>query len=288
MIVADLPIGFLYIVALASMGVYGLVLAGWSSNSKYSMLGGLRASAQMISYEIALGLSLVPILMLSGNVSLPNIVSMQQDIGLWFVLPLLIAFVFFLVSSFAETNRMPFDMPEAESELVAGYHAEYSAMKFAMFPLSEYAHIVTASALTVTFFFGGWDIPFWSGDDMSVAAPTWWKTVLTALSFSLKTGFFIFLFIWVRWTVPRFRYDQVMALGWKVMIPLLVLYIVVLGAAMVILQQVGVEFGSTFGWMLVALNVVMFAVLLFWLDRGRTVPGSGWAPARRRRLESQG
>lgn len=296
MIIADLPVGFLYIVALASLGVYGLVLGGWAANSKYALLGGLRASAQMISYEIALGLSLVPILMLSGNVSLPFIVSLQQDLGLWFILPLMLGFVFFLTASFAETNRLPFDMPEAESELVAGYHVEYSAMKFAMFPLAEYANMLTASALMVTFFFGGWDIPFWQGDNVGVLAgsaaqgamPTWWISLLTLVSFSVKTAFFVFVFIWVRWTLPRFRYDQVMALGWKVLIPLLVAYIMILGGVMTYMGESGIEFGRTYVWYLAGLNVVLVILLLFWLDRGRIIPGSGWSPARRRQPQSSG
>ena len=293
MIVADLPIGFLFIVALGSLGVYGLVLAGWSSNSKYPFLGGVRASAQMISYEVALGLSLVPILMLSGNVSLPEIVRQQQE-TLWYVLPLLVGFLCFTVSYFAETNRLPFDLPEAESELVHGFHTEYSAMKFAIFLLAEYANLITASALTASFFFGGWDIPFWSGDNIAVgadgavvgAAPAWWITVLTAVVFALKTAFFVFVFIWVRWTVPRFRYDQVMALGWKVLIPLLVVYIALLGVAMLVLSAAGVEFGLTYvGW-LAALNVVLFLALVFWLDRNRVVTGAGWRQVRSYELQS--
>jgi NADH-quinone oxidoreductase subunit H len=293
MIVADLPIGFLFIVALGSLGVYGLVLAGWSSNSKYPFLGGVRASAQMISYEVALGLSLVPILMLSGNVSLPEIVRQQQE-TLWYVLPLLVGFLCFTVSYFAETNRLPFDLPEAESELVHGFHTEYSAMKFAIFLLAEYANLITASALTASFFFGGWDIPFWSGDNIAVgadgavvgAAPAWWITVLTAVVFALKTAFFVFVFIWVRWTVPRFRYDQVMALGWKVLIPLLVVYIALLGVAMLVLSAADIEFGLAYvGW-LAALNVVLFLALFFWMDKNRVVTGAGWRQVRSYELQS--
>jgi len=294
MIVADLPIGFLFIVALGSLGVYGLVLAGWSSDSKYSFLGGVRASAQMISYEVSLGLSLVPILMLSGNVSLSEIVRQQQG-TLWYVLPLLVGSLCFAVSYFAETNRLPFDLPEAESELVHGFHTEYSAMKFAMFLLAEYANLLTASALMATFFFGGWDIPFWSGDNIAVAADgaivgaasAWWITVLTAVVFALKTAFFVFVFIWVRWTVPRFRYDQVMALGWKVLIPLLVVYIAVLGLAMLVLSAAGIEFGLTYvGW-LAALNVVLCLAVFFWLDRNRVVTGAGWRQVRSYQLQSR-
>ncbi len=288
MIVADLPVGFLYIIALASLGVYGLVLGGWASNSKYAFLGGLRASAQMISYEVALGLSLVPILMLAGNVSLPQIVNLQREMGMWFIFPLSLGFVFLLASAFAETNRLPFDMPEAESELVAGYHAEYSSMKFAMFFLAEYSNMLTSSALMVTFFFGGWDIPFWSGDNMAVAAdgavvgatPAWWITLLTAGAFMTKTALLVFVFMWVRWTVPRFRYDQVMALGWKVLIPLIVVYIVVLGAVILVLDGMGVEFGLTYGLVLTGLNLLLLVGLLFVLDRSRFIAGAGWRQKR--------
>ncbi len=288
MIVADLPVGFLYIIALASLGVYGLVLGGWASNSKYAFLGGLRASAQMISYEVALGLSLVPILMLAGNVSLPQIVNLQREMGMWFIFPLSLGFVFLLASAFAETNRLPFDMPEAESELVAGYHAEYSSMKFAMFFLAEYSNMLTSSALMVTFFFGGWDIPFWSGDNIVVAAdgtvvgatPAWWTTLLTAGAFMTKTALLVFVFMWVRWTVPRFRYDQVMALGWKVLIPMLVVYIVVLGAVILVLDGMGIEFGLTYGLALTGLNLVLLVGLLFLLDRSRIIAGAGWRQKR--------
>jgi NADH-quinone oxidoreductase subunit H len=283
MVIADLPVGFLFILALGSLGVYGLVLGGWASNSKYPFLGGVRASAQMISYEVSLGLSLVPILMLAGNVTLPGIVALQQE-SLWFVLPLMMGLLFFAISYFAETNRMPFDMPEAESELVYGFHTEYSAMKFAMFMLAEYANMVTASALMATFFFGGWDIPFWSGDNILTsggvlaegATPALWITLLTAVVFAAKTAFFVFVFIWVRWTVPRFRYDQVMALGWKVMIPLLVVYIVAMGAVMLLLEGAGIEFGLTYVGALTLVNLAMLLLFMFWLDRSRVITGPGW------------
>ena len=296
MIIADLPVGFLYIIALASLGVYGLVIGGWASNSKYAFLGGLRASAQMISYEVSLGLSLIPILMLSGNVALPRIVHQQQDIGLWFIFPLLLGFIFFITSGLAETNRLPFDMPEAESELVAGYHAEYSAMKFAMFFLAEYANVFTSCALMVTFFFGGWDIPFWKGDNMAMAAdgsvvgaiPAWWKTILTFGAFYLKTLALVGVFIWVRWTLPRFRYDQIMSLGWKVLIPLLVGYITILGVTMIVLEQVGIEFGLMYGLILTALNLVLAAILFLWLDRRRIIVGAGWRPTRPRPMQTRG
>src|SRR5262245_31443152 len=164
MVVADIPVGFLFILAIGSLGVYGIALAGWSSNSKYSLLGGLRASAQLISYEIAMGLSAVAVLVVAGNIT-PHEIILRQQQGAWFVFPLFVAFLIFMIAAFAETNRLPFDMPEAESELIAGYHTEYSAMKFSMFFIAEYAHVVTQSALLATLFLGGWDIPFWTGDN---------------------------------------------------------------------------------------------------------------------------
>jgi NADH-quinone oxidoreductase subunit H len=214
--VADVNVGILYILALTSIGVYGIVLAGWSSNSKYSLLGGLRSSAQLISYELAMGLAVVSIILLSGSLKLNDIVGDQQGHFLsWNVFKQPLAFLIFLVAVYAETNRLPFDLSEAEQELVGGYHTEYSSMKFAMFFMAEYANMITAAALTVTLFFGGWDVPF-----VNEAALGMWGAMLSVTSFILKMGFFLFLFIWVRWTFPRFRYDQLMKLGWKVMLPL--------------------------------------------------------------------
>src|SRR5213592_1693283 len=184
MVVADLPVGFLYILAISSLGVYGIVLAGWSSNNKYALLGGLRASAQMISYEIALGMSTVAVLLLAGNVTLSQVIAQQQQ-GLWFVVPLTLAFIIFFISALAETNRLPFDLPEAEGELIAGYHTEYSSMKFSMFYIAEYSNMVTASALMATLFFGGWDIPLTSWD--STGDPSVVKTLATMAVFGLKT-----------------------------------------------------------------------------------------------------
>lgn len=267
MVVAPLPVGYLFILAISSLGVYGIVLAGWSSNNKYALLGGLRSSAQMISYEIAMGMSTIPVLLLAGNVALNDIV-MQQAHGLWNVLELTVAFLIFLVAAFAETNRLPFDLPEAESELVAGYHSEYSAMKFSMFFIAEYANMVTASALMVTLFFGGWDIPGqWDAAPWSA-----WKTIATGLFFLFKTGFFVFFYMWIRWTLPRFRYDQLMALGWKFLLPLSLGYIVVMASAILGLDAAGFARGSwAFGLSLLALNVVLVGILFFVVDRGRII-----------------
>ena len=214
--VADVNVGILYVLALTSIGVYGIVLAGWSSNSKYSLLGGLRSSAQLISYELTMGLAVVSIILLSGSLKLNDIVADQQGYFFsWNIFKQPLAFIIFLVAVYAETNRLPFDLSEAEQELVGGYHTEYSSMKFAMFFMAEYANMITGAALTVTLFFGGWDFPLVNEISLGI-----WGTVLSILSFILKMGFFLFLFIWVRWTFPRFRYDQLMKLGWKVMLPL--------------------------------------------------------------------
>lgn len=267
MVFADLPIGFLFILAITSLGVYGIVLAGWSSNNKYALLGGLRSSAQMISYEISLGMSLIPLLLLTGNVSLTAIVNQQASMHLWNVLTLSVGFFLFHVSAFAETNRLPFDLPEAESELVTGYHTEYSAMKFSLFFIAEYANMVVASALIATLFFGGWDIPFTAQDN--VAAVSFPMVLLSMLIFVAKTGFFLFFFIWIRWTLPRFRYDQLMALGWKVFLPLALGYIVVMASLILGLDAAGLSRGVGYGLILFAVNLVMLGGVFLLLDRGR-------------------
>ena len=274
LVIADVPIGFLFILALTSIGVYGIVLAGWSSNNKYALLGGLRSSAQMISYEIAMGMSTVAVLLLAGNVSLRAVVAQQQFMG-WNCVALLVGLFIFLVAGFAETNRLPFDLPEAESELIAGYHTEYSAMKFSMFFIAEYSNMVTASALMVTLFFGGWDIPGTQWDN----TPPWtvWKSLITMAFFFAKVVFFLFLFMWVRWTLPRFRYDQLMSLGWRFMLPLSLAYITIMASAILVLEKLGVTRGVAFAgispyWAaLGALNVVLAALVFVILDRGRIV-----------------
>ena len=272
MVVADLPVGFLYILAISSLGVYGIVLAGWSSNNKYSLLGGLRASAQMISYEISLGMSTVAVLLLAGNVTLSQVIAQQQQ-GAWFVVSLTLACIIFMISALAETNRLPFDLPEAEGELIAGYHTEYSAMKFSMFYIAEYSNMVTASALMATLFFGGWDIPFTSWDQ--TGEPSVLKTLATLAAFLAKTGFFLFSYIWIRWTLPRFRYDQLMALGWKVLLPLSLGYLAVLATAIWYLHaQLGWSYGTPFALALGAVNLVLVVLLVWWFDRGRLVSGS--------------
>jgi NADH-quinone oxidoreductase subunit H len=248
--------------------VYGIVLAGWSSNNKYALIGGLRSSAQMVSYEIAMGMSTIPVLLLAGNVALDQVIAQQAAVG-WNVLTLTLGFLIFMIAAFAETNRLPFDLPEAESELIAGYHAEYSAMKFSFFFIAEYANMVTGSALMATLFFGGWDIPLLSWEN---APPhTGVKTTLTALVFLAKILFFVFLFMWVRWTLPRFRYDQLMALGWKILLPLSLTYIVIIAGVILALDVAGVPRGGLFGAAMFGVNLVILLVVVLALDRGRVI-----------------
>jgi NADH-quinone oxidoreductase subunit H len=224
--VTDINIGLLVVLGITSMGVYGVALAGWSSNNKYSLLGGLRASAQMISYELSLGLSLVGVLILSGTFSLREIVQAQQGhffgfIPKWNLIygGQFVAFFIYLMSAYAETNRIPFDLPEAEAELCAGYHTEYSAMKFAMFFMAEYANMITVACIATLLFLGGWNGP--------IFGPPLLQSLLPVLYFLIKVVGFLFVYIWVRGTLPRFRYDQLMAFGWKFLLPLSIANIVV-------------------------------------------------------------
>jgi len=218
--ITDVNIGLLIILGVTSIAVYGIALSGWSSNSKYSLLGSLRASAQMVSYEIALGISLIGVLIMSGSLSLRDIVNSQSGHFLGFIpnwnlfRGQIVAFFIYLCAAFAETNRVPFDLPEAETELVAGYHTEYSAMKFAMFFMAEYANMFTVACVASLLFLGGWHGP--------VFGPAWLRVLLPVFWFALRVFCFIFLYIWVRGTLPRFRYDQLMAFGWKFLFPLAV------------------------------------------------------------------
>ncbi|MBI3982191.1 MAG: NADH-quinone oxidoreductase subunit NuoH [Gemmatimonadetes bacterium] len=271
MVVADLPIGFLFIMAISSLGVYGIVLAGWSSGNKYALLGGIRSSAQMVSYEIALGLSLVAVLLVAGNVTLSDVVAMQQR-SVWFVFALTVGFVLFVVAAFAETNRLPFDLPEAEAELITGYHTEYSSMKFSMFFIAEYSAMMTMSALMATLFFGGWDIPFTPWDEQG--PPSVGRTLATLGVFFVKMNVFVFTYIWIRWTVPRFRFDQLMQLGWKIMIPVALAYIVVVATTVYTLEALGWEVGPTYGLVLFGVNAVLLGALLFGLDHERLILGA--------------
>ncbi len=225
--VADLNVGLLYILSVASIAVYGIVLAGWSSANKYASLGGLRSTAQMVSYEIALGLSVVGPVLLAGSLSLTKITEWQAD-NYWIVLAQPIGALIFLLATLAEVNRAPFDMPEAEQELTAGYHTEYSGMKFALFFMAEYIKMVAVSAVGVTLFFGGYLGPFLD------VAPNWLAAILGLFYFTLKTVFFLVVMIWVRATLPRLRYDQLMRFGWKVMLPLALANVAVTAVAMVV------------------------------------------------------
>jgi NADH-quinone oxidoreductase subunit H len=231
LMIADVNIGVLYILAMTSMGVYGVTLSGWASNNKYSLLGGLRSSAQMISYELSMGLSVVGVIMVAGTLRLDRIVELQDGL-FWNFWRMPIGFITFTVASFAETNRLPFDLPEAEPELVGGYHTEYSGMKFGTFFLAEYANMITSSALIVTLFLGGWQVPFLSMLGFTPLA----VSLIQVAAFVLKVGCVLVFYMWIRWTIPRFRYDQLMNLGWKVMLPLSLLNIAVTGTWLLLLR----------------------------------------------------
>ncbi len=218
-VVADINVGILYLFAVSSLGVYGIIIAGWASNSKYPLLGALRSAAQMISYEVSMGLVIVTVLLCTGSLRLIDIVLAQKN--MWFVLPLFPMFIVFFISTLAETNRAPFDLVEAESELVAGYHVEYSSMPFALFFLGEYANMILMSAMTSILFLGGWLPPFDHWLFNWVPGFVW---------FALKIAFILFCFLWVRATLPRYRYDQLMALGWKVFLPFSLLWVVLTAA----------------------------------------------------------
>lgn len=223
MVIADLNIGILYTFGIVSLGVYGIVLAGYASNSKYPFLGGIRSSAQMISYEIAMGLSVIPVFLLVGSLNLSRVIEWQAQNG-WLFLYAPFCFFIFLISAFAETNRLPFDLPESETELVGGYNTEYGSMKFALFFMGEYANMLAASAMMVTLFFGGWTLP---GSWFTEPADAVWKGILHIAIFLTKMLLFMVMIIWVRWMLPRFRYDQLMNLGWRKFVPFALLNIVV-------------------------------------------------------------
>lgn len=250
--VADVNIGLLFLLAITSIGVYGIILGGWASNNKYSLLGGLRSAAQLVSYEVPMGLSLVAVLLMTRSLSLVEIVQRQDRLQLWFIFPGLLSFFLYFVSGVAETNRNPFDLPEAESELVSGFNTEYSGVKFAFFFLGEYAAMIIISCVAVTVFFGGWLPPF-----PHVRALSFLHLVPPFLWFLGKVGFFLFAYIWFRSTFPRYRFDQLMALGWKTMIPLALGNIVVVAVA--ILATPARTTGLvTLGWIYGAFFVLMF------------------------------
>ena len=228
MVAPGVNIGVLYILAMCSLGVYGITLSGWASNNKYSLLGGVRSTAQMISYEIAMGLSIIGVIMLSGSLQLEEVVRIQAG-WKWNIILQPIGFCVFLIAAFAETNRLPFDLPEAEAELVGGFHTEYSGLKFGMFFLAEYANMITASALITTLYFGGYHIPYIE----LLEIPQNMMGIINFIALFGKMVLFLLFMIWVRWTLPRFRYDQLMNLGWKVLIPLSLVNIFLTGFALI-------------------------------------------------------
>jgi NADH-quinone oxidoreductase subunit H len=252
----DLPVAVLYVLAVASVGVYGIVLAGWSSGSTYPLLGGVRSSAQVISYEIAMGLALVSVFLYSGSMSTSQIVEAQSTI--WWVVPLFPAFVIYLISMVGETNRAPFDLPEAEGELVGGFHTEYSSLKFALFFLAEYVNMVTVSALATTLFLGGWQAPWPLGGIVWEGANSGWWPLLW---FTGKLLLFLFVFIWLRGTLPRLRYDQFMRFGWKRLIPFALLWIVLASCVRALQQFSDLSRRDLITWIGVA-GLVLFGVFL--------------------------
>jgi NADH-quinone oxidoreductase subunit H len=228
--ITDINVGLLYIVSVASVGVYGIILAGYASNSKFPLLASLRASAQLISYEVAVTLTLVSVVLMSGTLSMVGIVRAQESAGMWYAFVQPVAFVIFIIGSLAETNRAPFDMPEAEQELTGGFHTEYSGMRFALFFLAEYANMIVVSSVATTLFLGGWLRPFPGVEMLGFLdfIPSWtW--------FLIKSFVFLYVFIWIRATLPRYRYDQLMRLGWKMLIPLAIGNLVVTGIVKVLL-----------------------------------------------------
>ncbi|WP_243056849.1 NADH-quinone oxidoreductase subunit NuoH [Nocardioides sp. SR21] len=251
----DMPVAVLFVMAVASIGIYGIVLGGWSSGSTYSLLGGLRSSAQMISYEVAMGLALVAVFLYAGSMSTSEIVEAQDD--LWFGLILVPSFVIYVIAMIGETNRAPFDLPEAEGELVGGFHTEYSSLKFALFFLAEYINMATVSALATTLFLGGWHAPFWIDEVWAGANQGYWPV----LWFFGKVLFFIFIFIWLRGSLPRLRYDQFMAFGWKRLIPIALVWIV----AVATIRSISLDGGIDRQYLLIGIGAlaVIFLVLFF-------------------------
>jgi NADH-quinone oxidoreductase subunit H len=235
--IADINIGMLYIFGVVSMGVYGIMIGGWASNNKFSLLAAVRGASQIISYELAMGLSLIALLMLTGSLSMKTIVEQQINGGTWNVFLQPLGFLIFLICAFAECNRTPFDLPEAENELNFGYHQEYSSMKLGFYLFAEYINMIISSAVMATLYFGGYDIPFLNEAELSKSWGTNIVTLMGTGMLLLKIVFFLFLFMWVRWTIPRFRYDQLMDLGWKKLIPLALINMLVTGAVILWLNR---------------------------------------------------
>lgn len=238
--IADINIGILYVFGVVSMGVYGIMIGSWASNNKYSLMGGLRAASQIISYELAMGIALIALLMVTGTLSLKTMVSQQMD-GVWNIIKQPLGFLIFLVCVFAECNRTPFDLAEAENELIGGYHTEYSSMKLGFYLFAEYINMFISSAIMASLFFGGYDIPFVNDASLLEKVGMNWMALIHVGMLFVKILFFLFLFMWVRWTIPRFRYDQLMNLGWKTLIPLALFNMLVTGA-LILFKQNGWHF----------------------------------------------
>jgi NADH-quinone oxidoreductase subunit H len=238
--IADINIGILYIFGVVSMGVYGIMIGSWASNNKYSLMGGLRAASQIISYELAMGIALIALLMVTGTLSLKTMVNQQMD-GIWNIVKQPLGFLIFIICVFAECNRTPFDLPEAENELIGGYHTEYSSMKLGFYLFAEYINMFISSAVMASLFFGGYDIPFLNDTQFAAEHGHNLMALLHGAMLFIKIAFFLFLFMWVRWTIPRFRYDQLMNLGWKTLIPLALFNMLVTGA-LILFKQNGWHF----------------------------------------------
>lgn len=264
--VADVNIGILYILALSSLGVYGIVLAGWSSNNKYSLLGAIRSTAQMVSYELPLGLALVGPILMTGSLSLRQMLEAQSRAGVWFAIPQFLAFCIYVISGFAETNRAPFDLPEAEQELTAGYHTEYSSFRFAMFFMAEYVNMVTVSAIATTIFLGGWHGPF---TNIVIMQPVWFLVKIFAI---------LYFFMWVRGTLPRLRYDKLMKFGWKTLLPLGLLNLMITATVKVLAPKAVIPIMSVVSLGLAAIGFIILAVL-----SARSVRELAGSPERPRR-----
>jgi NADH-quinone oxidoreductase subunit H len=266
---SGVDIGLLFVFAIGSLGVYGVVLGGWASNNKYSFLGGLRSSAQLVSYEIPLGLSVIGLLLYSGSLNMETIVARQAQTGWWWFLIQPLGFCVFLVSGCAESARLPFDLPECEQELVGGYHTEYTAMKFGMFAFAEYLHMITVAFLTVILFLGGWHFwgiaPYAEPQDVG-----WFQAIVYVGVLSVKTLLMIFAFMWIRWSWPRFRYDQLMALAWKVMIPLGIVNLIVCAVCQEFLTPDDMWTRLVLGWLSVVACVVYVAMTAAPLPGPRT------------------
>jgi NADH-quinone oxidoreductase subunit H len=235
--IADINIGMLYVFGVVSMGVYGIMIGGWASNNKFSLLAAIRGASQIISYELAMGLTLIALLMLTGSLSLKTIVEQQMQSGIWNIVYQPVGFVIFLICAFAECNRTPFDLPEAENELNFGYHQEYSSLKLGFYLFSEYINMFISGAIMATLFFGGYDIPFLNEAKLAETIGGNIVALMGVVALLLKVVFFLFLFMWVRWTIPRFRYDQLMDLGWKKLIPLALVNMLITGAVILWLNK---------------------------------------------------